>query len=205
MAWCGKRSQRAGNAIWPLLMYHVRPFRIAHEEERMITGKVTSVYGKDINTDDIIPASFLQQSTDRKFFKDYAFDRYDPAFRERCQQTPMNIVVAGENFGCGSSREQAVYAIKENNVVCVLAQSYPDIFYRNSLSNGLVLITLPDTSGIQMGDELRVDLDTYTIENLTRGTTLRFEMNPDDLETFKQGGMIGRVRNHLEELLQATH
>jgi 3-isopropylmalate dehydratase small subunit len=170
----------------------------------MITGKVTSVYGKDINTDDIIPASFLQQSTDRKFFKDYAFDRYDPAFRERCQQAPMNIVVAGENFGCGSSREQAVYAIKENDVVCVLAQSYPDIFYRNSLSNGLVLITLPDTSGFQMGDELRVDLDTYTIENLTQGTTLRFEMNPDDLETFKQGGMIGRVRNHLEELLQTA-
>ena len=53
----------------------------------MITGKVTSIYGKDINTDDIIPASFLQQSTDRKFFKDYAFDRYDPAFRERCKQS----------------------------------------------------------------------------------------------------------------------
>jgi 3-isopropylmalate/(R)-2-methylmalate dehydratase small subunit len=170
----------------------------------MISGKITSVYGKDINTDDIIPASFLQQSTDRKFFAQYAFDRYDPAFRERCKQSTMNIVVAGENFGCGSSREQAVYAIKENNVVCVLAQSYPDIFYRNSLSNGLVLITLPDTSNLQMGDELRVDLDTCTIENVTQGSRLRFEMNPDDLETFKQGGMIGRVTRHLEELLQAT-
>ena len=170
----------------------------------MITGKVTSVYGKDINTDDIIPASFLQQSTEKKFFAQYAFDRYDPAFRERCQQTTANIVIAGDNFGCGSSREQAVYALKENNVVCVLAQSYPDIFYRNSLSNGLVLITLPDTSSIQLGDELRVDLDTYTIENVTQGTTLRFEMNPDDLETFKQGGMIGRVRTHLAELLQAV-
>jgi 3-isopropylmalate/(R)-2-methylmalate dehydratase small subunit len=170
----------------------------------MITGKVTSVYGKDINTDDIIPASFLQQSTEKKFFAQYAFDRYDPAFRERCEQTTTNIVIAGDNFGCGSSREQAVYALKENNVVCVLAQSYPDIFYRNSLSNGLVLITLPDTSSIQLGDELQVDLDTYTIENVTQGTTLRFEMNPDDLETFKQGGMIGRVRTHLAELLQAV-
>jgi 3-isopropylmalate/(R)-2-methylmalate dehydratase small subunit len=169
----------------------------------MISGKVTSVYGKDINTDDIIPASFLQQSTDRKFFADYAFDRYDPEFRERCKQTSTNIVIAADNFACGSSREQAVYALKENNVVCVLAQSYPDIFYRNSLSNGLVLITLPDTSGFQMGDELSIDLDTYTIENKTQGTTLRFEMNPDDLETFKQGGMIGRVRSHLEEIIQA--
>jgi hypothetical protein len=57
---------------------------------------------------------------------------------------------------------------------------------------------------VQLGDELQVDLDTYTIENVTQGTTLRFEMNPDDLETFKQGGMIGRVRTHLAELLQAV-
>ena len=113
-------------------------------------------------------------------------------------------MIAGENFGCGSSREQAVYAIKENDVVCVIAQSYPDIFYRNSLSNGLVLITVPDTSGFQPGDALRVDLDTYTIENVTQGTTLRFEMNPDDQETFKQGGMIGRVRTHLHKILQTT-
>ncbi len=170
----------------------------------MISGTVTSIYGKDINTDDIIPASFLQQSTDRRFFKEYAFDRYDKAFRERCKQTSANIVIAGDNFACGSSREQAVYALKENDVVCVLAQSYPDIFYRNSLSNGLVLITLPDTSSFKMGDDLRVDLETCTIENVTQGITMRFEMNPDDLETFQQGGMIGRVRNHLEELLIAS-
>lgn len=169
----------------------------------MITGKVTSVYGNDINTDDIIPASYLQQSTDRKYFAQYAFDKYDPEFRERCKQSDANIVVGGDNFACGSSREQAVYAIKENNVLCVIAQSYPDIFYRNSLSNGLVLIMVPDTSAFQMGDELRVDLDTYTIENVTQGTTIRFEMTPDDQNTFKQGGMIGRVRNHLEEILQA--
>ncbi|MCZ6873292.1 MAG: 3-isopropylmalate dehydratase small subunit [bacterium] len=169
----------------------------------MITGKVTSVYGNDINTDDIIPASYLQQSTDRKFFARYAFDKYDPEFRDRCQQTETNIVISGENFACGSSREQAVYAIKENNVVCVIAQSYPDIFYRNSLSNGLVLIMVPDASAFQLGDDLRVDLDTYTIENVTQGTTIRFEMTPDDQTTFKQGGMIGRVRNHLEEILQA--
>ncbi|MGQ4808780.1 2,3-dimethylmalate dehydratase small subunit [Candidatus Entotheonellaceae bacterium PAL068K] len=170
----------------------------------MITGTVTSIYGPDINTDDIIPAAFLQQSMDRKFFKDYAFDKYDPAFRERCQQTTTNIVIAGDNFGCGSSREQAVYAIKENDVVCVIAQSYPDIFYRNSLSNGLVLISLPDTSVFQAGDALRVDLDTYTIENVTQGTRFRFEMKADDQETFKQGGMIGRVRSHLEEILQTA-
>lgn len=167
----------------------------------MITGTVTSVYSNDINTDDIIPASFLQLSTERKFFAQYAFDKYDPDFRQRCAQTPSNIVIGGANFGCGSSREQAVYALKENGVVCVIAESYPDIFYRNALSNGLVLITVSDRAAFEMGDELAVDLDTYTIENKTKGTTIRFEMNPDDQSTFKQGGMVGRVRAHLEELL----
>jgi 3-isopropylmalate dehydratase small subunit len=109
--------------------------------------------------------------------------------------------VAGDNFGCGSSREQAVYAIKDNDVVCVIAQSYPDIFYRNSLSNGLVLIAVPDTSGLQIGDELSIDLDAGTINNLTRNTVMHFEMKPDDRDIFKQGGTIGRVREHLEELL----
>ncbi len=170
----------------------------------MITGTVTSVYGNDINTDDIIPASYLQLSTERQFFATHAFSKADPEFRERCQQTSTNIVIGGENFGCGSSREQAVYAIKENDVVCVIAQSYPDIFYRNSLSNGLVLIAVPDISGFQAGDELSVDLDTFTIENKMQGTTFRFEMNPDDQSTFKQGGMVGRVRSHLEDILKAA-
>jgi 3-isopropylmalate dehydratase small subunit len=169
----------------------------------MINGTVTSVYGSDINTDDIIPALFLQQSTDRAYFKDYAFDKFDPEFRERCKQTTANIVVAGDNFGCGSSREQAVYAIKDNNVVCAIAQSYPDIFYRNSLSNGLVLITVPDTSVFQLGDELSSDLDTGTIQNKTQGTMITFEMKADDKAIFKQGGMIGRVREHLEEILSS--
>lgn len=170
----------------------------------MITGRVTSVFGQDINTDDIIPALFLQQSTDRAHFKKFAFDKYDPDFRERCRQTPQNIVVAGKNFGCGSSREQAVYAIKDNNVACVIAQSYPDIFYRNSLSNGLVLLAVSETAGLEMGDELHVDLDAGTIRNQTKGTTLRFEMSADDKATFKQGGTIGRVRAHLEEILRAS-
>lgn len=170
----------------------------------MIEGKVTSFYGSDINTDDIIPALYLQQSTDRFYFKDYAFDKFDPEFRERCKQTDANIVIAGSNFGCGSSREQAVYAIKDNNVVCVIARSYPDIFYRNSLSNGLVLLTVRNTAVFQLGDELSIDLDVGTIHNKTQGTMTTFEMKTTDKEIFKQGGMIGRVSQHLEEILSKT-
>src|SRR2546427_10152506 len=81
----------------------------------MITGNVTSIYGKDINTDDIIPASFLQQSNDRKFFKDYAFDRYDPAFRERCKQTTANIVIGGGNLVACRRRAQAAVVNPEKD------------------------------------------------------------------------------------------
>jgi 3-isopropylmalate dehydratase small subunit len=169
----------------------------------MITGKVTSVFGDDINTDDIIPAVYLQQSNDPAFFAAHAFANCDPEFKARCQRAEANVVVAGKNFACGSSREQAVYALQQNKVACVIASSFPDIFYRNSLSNGLVLITVPDPSGLQVGDELEIDLDAGLIADRTRGTRLRFEMKPGDRNTFKAGGMTARVRAHLEEMLLA--
>jgi len=169
----------------------------------MITGTVTSVFGPDINTDDIIPASYLQQSTDREFFAQYAFVNFDPEFRERCRTTESNIIVAAENFGCGSSREQAVYALKGNDVVCVIARSYPDIFYRNSLTNGLTLVTVADTSALGLGDELAVDLEGGRIENRTSGASVSFDMSDDVKAIFAQGGLVGRVRDHLDELLAA--
>lgn len=169
----------------------------------MLKGKVTSVFGDDINTDDIIPAVYLQQSNDPKFFAAYAFANLDPEFKSRCQGAEANLVVAGTNFACGSSREQAVYALQHNQVVCVIARSFPDIFYRNSLSNGLTLIVVPDPSGLQLGDELEIDLDAGVITNRTRGKALRFDMKPGDRNTFKAGGMTARVRAHLEEILLA--
>ncbi len=167
----------------------------------MLTGRVTTVFGDDINTDDIIPAKYLQQSDDPEFFATYAFTLYDTAFRERCLTTPANVVVAGKNFGCGSSREQAVYALQYNRVVCVIAESFPDIFYRNSLANGLPLITVPDRSGIALGDELIVDLAAEVISNHSRNTRHPFTMKDADRKTFQAGGMTARVRTHLEEIL----
>ena len=95
-------------------------------------GKVAKKYADDINTDYIIPAYLLQESWDKQFFADHAFEYYDPSFKAACRANKESIVVAGNNFGCGSSREQAVYAVKYNNVVAVVAQSFPDIFYRNA-------------------------------------------------------------------------
>lgn len=169
----------------------------------MIAGKVTSVFGDDVNTDDIIPAPYLIRGQDPAYFGKYAFERYDPGFIARCREVPRNIVVAGKNFGCGSSREQAVYTLQVNNVVAVIARSFPDIFYRNSLANGLTLVTLPDPSGLALGDEVEVDLEGRTIRNRTRGTKIPFEMKEDDRRVFTLGGTIGRVRAHLEEILRA--
>jgi 3-isopropylmalate/(R)-2-methylmalate dehydratase small subunit len=164
-------------------------------------GKITTVFGDDINTDDIIPAFRLQQSNDPEYFGTYAFEKFDPEFRPRCAARADNIVLAGRNFGCGSSREQAVYALLYNRVVCVIAGSFPDIFYRNSLANGLTLVAVPDRSGLALGDELEVDLAAEVIQNRTRGMTIPFTMKAEDRRTFQAGGMTARVRVHLEEIL----
>ncbi len=171
----------------------------------MLSGTVTSVFGDDINTDDIIPAVYLQKSDDPEFFATYAFVKFDPAFRERCLRHPANIVVGGKNFGCGSSREQAVYAFQFNRVACIIAESYPDIFYRNSLANGLPLVVLPDRTGLSLGDEVEVDLEAGVLRNRTRNTTVAFQMKPGDRKTFQAGGMTARVRAHLDELLKMTN
>jgi 3-isopropylmalate/(R)-2-methylmalate dehydratase small subunit len=169
----------------------------------MLNGMVTSVFGNDINTDDIIPALYLIKSDDPEYFATYAFAKFDPDFRNRCLKSQANIVVAGKNFACGSSREQAVYALQFNRVVCVIAQSFPDIFYRNSLANGLSLITVQDTSGMGLGDQLEIDLDAGIIYNRTQNTRIPFQMKSEDRRTFKAGGMTARVRAHLEEILAA--
>ncbi len=167
----------------------------------MLKGTVTTIFGDDINTDDIIPAFRLQQSSDPEYFAAYAFEKFDPEFRSRCSRHQANIVLAGKNFGCGSSREQAVYALQYNRIACVIAGSFPDIFYRNSLANGLTLVVLPDRGGIGRGDEIEVDLAASVIRNTTRGTAIPFVMKEEDRRTFQAGGMTARVRTHLEELL----
>src|SRR5271163_4633 len=133
-----------------------------------LRGKVAKKYGDDINTDYIIPAFLLQESWDKQFFADHAFENFNPSFRADARANKESIVVATNNFGCGSSREQAVYAIKYNNVVAVVAQSFPDIFYRNCLNNGLLPIQVADTGKIEQGDELIIDLESRNLVDLTR-------------------------------------
>lgn len=170
----------------------------------MISGRAVKKYGDDINTDYIIPAYLLQESWDKQFFGDHAFESYDPAFVPTCRGKTGNIVVAGKNFGCGSSREQAVYAIKYNNVLAVVAQSFPDIFFRNCLNNGLLPIQVDETSRIMEGDALEIDLDGRHLTNATRGESYPIRATDDAVEQMKKGGFLGYVRDRLRQKLKAS-
>jgi 3-isopropylmalate/(R)-2-methylmalate dehydratase small subunit len=167
-------------------------------------GSVAKKYGDDINTDYIIPAFLLQESWDKQFFADHAFEGYDPSFGPACRANKESIVVAANNFGCGSSREQAVYAIKYNNVVAVVAQSFPDIFYRNCLNNGLLPIQVNDTSKIAVGDELTVDLDSRMLRDVTSGLEFPIIATDAAIEQMKRGGFLGLVRERLRQKLKAV-
>jgi 3-isopropylmalate/(R)-2-methylmalate dehydratase small subunit len=112
-------------------------------------------------------------------------------------------VVAANNFGCGSSREQAVYSIKYNNVVAVVAQSFPDIFFRNCLNNGLLPIQIQDTSRIGVGDELVIDLDSQTLKDETTGQQYPIIATDASIESMKRGGFLGFVRERLRQKLKA--
>jgi 3-isopropylmalate/(R)-2-methylmalate dehydratase small subunit len=168
------------------------------------TGKVAKKFGDDINTDYIIPAFLLQESWDKQFFADHAFEGYDPSFGPACRANKESVVVAANNFGCGSSREQAVYAIKYNNVVAVVAQSFPDIFYRNCLNNGLLPIQVNDTSKIAVGDELVVDLDSRTLKDSTSGLEFPIIATDAAIEQMKRGGFLGIVRERLRQKLKTA-
>jgi 3-isopropylmalate/(R)-2-methylmalate dehydratase small subunit len=165
-------------------------------------GKVAKKFGDDINTDYIIPAFLLQESWDKQFFADHAFENFNPSFRADCRANKESIVVATNNFGCGSSREQAVYAIKYNNVVAVVAQSFPDIFYRNCLNNGLLPIQVDDTTNIGIGDELVIDLDSRKVKDVTNGLEFPIVATAAAIDLMKKGGFLGFVRERLRQRLK---
>lgn len=167
--------------------------------KKKIKGVVSSIFPDDVNTDDIIPAWTLQESTERSFFARYAFCNYDKQFITRCHKFKKNIIVAGKNFGCGSSREQAVYALQENNVEAVIALSYPDIFYRNSLNNGLPVLVVDEIPQMSLGETIEIDLEKKIIK--TKKDLIRIKNSDEDLMIIRFGGFLGKVKNHLRQLI----
>ncbi|OPZ92647.1 MAG: 2,3-dimethylmalate dehydratase small subunit [candidate division TA06 bacterium ADurb.Bin417] len=152
------------------------------------------VVGNDVNTDYIISGRYKFKTLDRKELASHLLEDLDPDFVKKIQ--PGDFIVAGNNFGCGSSREQAPLAIKYADIGAVLARDFARIFFRNAINVGLPLVEC-DTSGVKDGDELEVDFTAGTVKNLTRGTTENFKPLPRImLNILAEGGLAPYFQKH---------
>ena len=153
------------------------------------------VFGDDINTDLIIPARYLN-TTDVAELASHCMEDDDPEFSKKAK--PGDIIVAGNNFGCGSSREHAPIAIKGLGMSCVIAKSFARIFFRNSINIGLPIFECPDAAAeAQPGDEIQVDLDAGAISNITRGKTYETTPFPKEMrEIIAAGGLMNFVKKN---------
>lgn len=149
-------------------------------------------YGRDIDTDVIIPARYLNTSDPAELAR-HCLEDLDTEFVNNVR--PGDIIVADENFGCGSSREHAPIAIKASGVSCVIAKTFARIFYRNSINIGLAILECPEASDrIRAGDEVAVDFDTGLIENLTRGERYQAEPFPPFIkEIINHNGLMNAL------------
>lgn len=151
------------------------------------------VFGDHLNTDEIIPARHLT-SSDPKELAQHLMEDIQPGFGKR-KDLEGTIIVAGENFGCGSSREHAPAAIKAAGIVCVVAKSYARLFLRNSVNIGLPVVELEDVSEFKPNDLLEVDLDAGKVINHTRDKVDSFRAFPGFLQDiFIAGGWLEYVR-----------
>lgn len=153
-----------------------------------IKGKAF-IFGDNINTDEIIPARYLNTSDPTELAK-YCMEDARPGFGRR-EDIKGGIIVAGENFGCGSSREHAPIAIKAAGISCVIARSFARIFFRNAINIGLPIIELKHTDEFEEGDIIEVDLESGTVNNVTRDGTYQIQPYPGFLmEIIKAGGWL---------------
>jgi len=160
----------------------------------IITGKIYK-FGDDVNTDEIIPARYLNTS-DPKELAAHVMEDADPQFPSKVK--PGDIIVAGNNFGCGSSREHAPIAIKAAGIACVVADSYARIFYRNAFNIGLTIMESAVAADAQTGHILRVDTTTGKITNITlKRDYIAKPIPPFMQELIAAGGLMEYVRKGL--------
>ena len=143
-------------------------------------------FGDDINTDEIIPARYLNTS-DPKELAQHVMEDADPSFPQKVKEG--DIIVAGKNFGCGSSREHAPIAIKAAGVSAVIAKSFARLFYRNAINIGLPIFESPEAvEGIEEGDTVEINPETGIIKNLTKGTEFKANPIPEDIRRIMEAG-----------------
>jgi len=153
----------------------------------LIKGNVHK-FGDDVNTDDIISARYLN-TIDPKELGSHCMEILDPDFHKKAQTG--DIMVAGNNFGCGSSREHAPIAIKGCGVALVIAKSFARIFYRNAVNIGLPIVELDKAEEIKTGDVLEADLASGAIKNLTSGKTYHAQPFAEFIcSIMEKGGLV---------------
>ena len=160
-----------------------------------INGKVWR-FGKDIDTDLIIAARYLNTSVAEELAK-HVMEDADPEFVEK--MSAGDVIVAGENFGCGSSREHAPIALKAAGVAAIIAPTFARIFYRNAFNMGLPIFELPQSAEISEGDAITVDMNAGTITNNTTSKTYNFTPIPAFMqELIDAGGLMNFAKNEIE-------
>ena len=150
-------------------------------------------YGDHVDTDVIIPARYLATQDPKELAASCMID-IDTEFVKKVKEG--DIMVAGANFGCGSSREHAPIAIKARGISCVIAKNFARIFYRNSINIGLAILECPAASeGIDAGDEVEVDFDTGIITNVTKNETYQAEPFPPFIkDMIAKGGLMASLK-----------
>jgi 3-isopropylmalate dehydratase small subunit len=161
-----------------------------------INGKAW-IFGDDVDTDAIIPARYLNTS-DPKELARHCMEDIDEGFSRKV--SPGDVIVAGKNFGCGSSREHAPIAIKHAGIAAVIAGSFARIFYRNAFNMGLPILESANAIGdIHEGDEIEIDLEKGIIFNKTRSQTYQARPTPPFMQDLiKAGGLIPYVRKRIK-------
>ena len=160
----------------------------------MIAKGIVHRYQDNVDTDVIIPARYLN-TQDAKELASHCMEDIDAEFAKRVKDG--DIMVAGLNFGCGSSREHAPLAIKAAGISCVIAKTFARIFYRNAINIGLPILECEAASeAIEAGDEVQVDFNTGVITNITKNETYQAEPFPEFIqEIIKAGGLMKSIKN----------
>ncbi len=154
-------------------------------------GKVWK-FNDDVNTDEIIPARFLNTQDPREL-GEHCMEDIDKDFSKKVSKG--DIIVAGKNFGCGSSREHAQISIKASGVSCVIAESFARIFYRNAINVGLPILEVKNTRDLQEGDYLEVDLDKGIVMDLSENKLYEAKALPKFIqEIIKSGGLLKWIK-----------
>lgn len=159
---------------------------------------IAHVYSRPhINTDEIIPARYLTTQDPAELAK-HAMEDLDTEFVKRVR--PGDIIVASEDFGCGSSREHAVWALAGAGVKAVIASSFARIFFRNAINNGFLVLESPDAHReIETGDQLEIDLEQGKIVNLNKNKDIKFIPLTDFArQLIAQGGLLPLVKNRVQ-------